>query len=214
MRVFALGVVVLMTLCGQSDAQTRSRQFNDWYFLNGFSDLGGAAITVVEGFMKIRALNEEATADIVKSRERYWSQYPDGPGFEEAAKEYRRQLLLKDLHHLNPYFHEAGNAGAAAKFIYGERDGGIPVVARGKYFAWGALIREKTKSLRNRSLFDRLPTAENRRVLLQALRESSPVYAEYVFARNIAEFQEAGYDYPPHFCMLSRRSARRVSRPS
>ena len=165
----------------------------------GVPSLGPSLGTMLKGHMMAAAANfgklvlafgeqnryiGELSDRLVKSRELYWTQYPNGPELNTIEKEYAQALFDKDMAFLIGSFllsqHNPGSANL--NFVintimksssYLDLDGGIFSIAAPQFEEWVSAFVGAVRRTNDREA---------------ALVEALPLFLEYKARRDLAEF--------------------------
>ncbi len=171
--------------------------------------LGQHAESAAQSLGNARAESADLGERIGTARDRFWESYPEGSDAVEAARDFDRALLAKDMYYVmiaavnetvaRGSSRPGPGASAASlldavrlrEALFGRVDGGTPGAARVEFAEWlEVLIRVLSWEADGNTM-----TVDGA-AIRAALSASQPQYARYRLVRDVAEVRSAGVALP------------------
>ena len=157
--------------------------------ISGIRSMGDMLMDAAKSGADLRNMMADANTRIANARQRYWSVYPNGPGFEAAKREFEAALYSKDFFHLA---HEVSGTRNLVTMLGGQVDEGIAQPARGAFDAWAAEVK---RNLAEDSA-DLITVMSDAASAREKIDRAEPAYRQYILRRNLEEFRKQGKSPP------------------
>lgn len=163
----------------------------------GIPTFGDMAAGAIEEYGALVGEHAKFSAQIERARQQYWEAVKAGNDAEQQRLAYAKMLLAKDYHYLTVIYLPEGiyageyNPADTLTALAGQIDGGIRPMVQRAFGEWAEAVRTELGVERGKMIN---PLAMSG--LPKALDATTEQYLEYVWQRDLIEFQNAGMTPP------------------